>query len=84
MDEKGTLRFWINGEMMGKRTGKLTSNEPKYAAVLGAATKAGDNVRRSRDTVPFRGLIDEFLVFNRALSESEVESLFAIYQPFLD
>jgi hypothetical protein len=59
-----TFRFYINGTLAGTGTGTLgpTNNEPL-------------RIGKSGDCANFVGLIDEVELFNRALSQPEIQSI---------
>ena len=72
----------MDGERAGLRAGALLKNVPFRGVTMGSvAENRGDNVRHSRTTTPFAGLIDEFMIFDRAVTEFEVRDLYLRYKP---
>ncbi|MCG3148525.1 MAG: hypothetical protein PCFJNLEI_01969 [Verrucomicrobiae bacterium] len=67
--QDGTIKLYINGQLAGSDTGSSkslrTSGQPLYIGC------------RYLDpfTMPFKGSLDEVLIYNRALTDSEVQSL---------
>lgn len=65
----GTIRFYVDGTLQGTQALALPANNTR-SLNIGFAAGAGTPQRF------FRGVVDELEVFNRALSESEIRSIF--------
>ena len=75
-----------NGTVLGLyQNGRLVATVPTEGLTLDAASLSADPARigalpgaDDRSELFFRGLIDELAIFNRALSEQEVQTLFQL------
>jgi hypothetical protein len=68
--EGGVLRLFVDGQLASETKGKgLLPSQPALGLQLGAP--AGSQVA-AFGSVPYTGLIDQFAVFNRALSDGEI------------
>jgi hypothetical protein len=65
----GKANLYINGEMIHEEN---ISNAPEIAGDWGSGARVGYNIDGQR---PFTGLMDDFLMFRRALSPAEVNKL---------
>jgi hypothetical protein len=73
----GKATLYINGEMVQEEN---ISNAPDIAGDWGSGARVGYNIDNAR---PFTGLMDDFLMFRRALSQAEVTKLMqGIGSPF--
>ena len=64
-----TVTYYINGKVVGSAPRKLYT--PYSHLYLGRGM-----VRRKIGDTPFEGMIDEFQIFNRALSKKEVQTIY--------
>jgi len=65
----GKAILYINGEVVQEEN---ISNPPDIAGDWGSGARVGYNIDNAR---PFTGLMDDFLLFRRALSQAEVKKL---------
>jgi len=65
----GKATLYINGEMVREEN---VANAPDIAGDWGSGARVGYNIDNAR---PFTGLMDDFLMFRRALSQAEVKKL---------
>ncbi|MGN6647333.1 MAG: LamG domain-containing protein [Cytophaga sp.] len=74
--DNSTLKLYINGAFAGQKTirEKVPSNPTAASGVLGAGNKNIQN---------FNGRIDDVKIYNRAISECEVQELYAEPEPTL-
>jgi len=73
----GKATLYINGEVVKEEN---ISNAPDIAGDWGSGARVGYNIDNAR---PFTGLMDDFLMFRRALSQAEVKKLMqGIGSPF--
>lgn len=68
--DASVVRYYLNGRQVAE--GRRALNTTASPLVIGTGFDLGANRR-------FSGLVDELLVFNRALSAADVEALFASY-----
>jgi hypothetical protein len=67
--DAGKAALYINGELVREET---ISNPADIAGDWGSGARVGYNIDNAR---PFTGLMDDFLIFRRALSLAEVKKL---------
>ena len=80
MDEVG-LTFYINGEVIGSRVGTITTSVIGTDLGLGVVSSTSGQVPYVDAEVGYlSGFLDDFRIYNRALSASEIRIL---YQPDL-
>jgi hypothetical protein len=67
-----TLRLYLNGKLVSLQRGDIVAANTNSPLAIGAKSRAPE----AQNTLGFNGVIDEVLFYNRALSESEVSSLY--------
>ena len=72
------LRFYVNGELFQAAPYKDMSEPVSAEIVIGAVKKKGEYVLGTGD---FDGVVDELMLFNRALSESEIRTIYEDGKP---
>ncbi|MCF7795383.1 LamG domain-containing protein, partial [Patescibacteria group bacterium] len=72
--DNGLAKIYVNGEFIDSSdwSGTLDSNADLSVFAIGESQHAG---------APFNGLIDDVRIYNRVLSESEIQSLYDSYEP---
>ena len=80
VDEEAVHHYYLDGRKWGRPANGFMPGGLSEGAALGQATDSNVD-GRGRGTYPFKGLMDEFLVFDRALSEEEIEQLYRRFAP---
>jgi hypothetical protein len=72
--DNGLAKIYLNGEFLSSSDwgGILDSSAHSSVFAIGESQHAG---------APFNGLIDDVRIYNRALSETEIQSLYDSYEP---
>lgn len=71
----GKCTLYINGQVLNQVD---ATNAVPLPSDWGVGARVGYNVDNAR---PFTGLMDEFYIFKRALSATEIEQLYTLYDP---
>jgi len=74
------LELYVNGKLVSNETAKFTSSNTNIPLAIGALHRASFGITSEI----FDGLIDEVRIYNRALSESEIQQLYQGCQPSID
>jgi len=76
-----TMFLWVDGTKIGSSRIKIAPGNPAINSILGNTNKPSVRPKsKASKAKPFHGLIDEFILFNGALNEKEIDQLYKSYK----
>jgi hypothetical protein len=75
-DTRKTEKFYMNGALIGQHIYSGTISQKQEPLCIGGYCYNGE--------YPFNGLVDDIRIYNRAISESEIQQLYQPCQPSID